>query len=89
MSLNIEEVQKDLRAAKLDGWLFYDFRGRDPIAQRILQLPPGHAHAPLVLFHSGQRDAAKTGAQNRNGISGGAAGRNALFFRAGRTAKAI
>jgi Xaa-Pro aminopeptidase len=30
-----------LRAAKLDGWLFYDFRGRDPIAQGILQLPPG------------------------------------------------
>ena len=30
-----------MRAAKLDGWLFYDFRGRDPIAQRILQLPPG------------------------------------------------
>ena len=41
MSLNIAEVQKDLRAAKLDGWLFYDFRGRDPIAQRILGLPPG------------------------------------------------
>ena len=28
-----------MRAAKLDGWLFYDFRGRDPIAQRVLQLP--------------------------------------------------
>ena len=41
MSLKIEEVQKDLRAAKLDGWLFYDFRGRDPIAHRVLQLPPG------------------------------------------------
>jgi Xaa-Pro dipeptidase len=41
MSLNIAEVQKDLRAAKLDGWLFYDFRGRDPIALRILDLPPG------------------------------------------------
>jgi Xaa-Pro dipeptidase len=41
MSLNISEVQKDLRAARLDGWLFYDFRGRDPIALRILDLPPG------------------------------------------------
>ncbi len=41
MSLNISEVQKDLRAAKLDGWLFYDFRGRDPIALRMLELPPG------------------------------------------------
>jgi Xaa-Pro aminopeptidase len=37
---DISAVQNDLRAAKLDGWLFYDFRGRDPIAQRILQLAP-------------------------------------------------
>ena len=41
MSANIESIQKDLRAAKLDGWLFYDFRGRDPIAHRILALPDG------------------------------------------------
>ena len=41
MSFDLHEVQDDLRAAKLDGWLFYDFRGRDPIAQRILTLPPG------------------------------------------------
>jgi Xaa-Pro aminopeptidase len=41
MSVSIPEIQKDLRVAKLDGWLFYDFRGRDPIAHRILQLPVG------------------------------------------------
>jgi len=41
MSADINAIQSDLRAAKLDGWLFYDFRGRDPIAQGILQLPPG------------------------------------------------
>ena len=41
MSANIEAIQKDLRAAKVDGWLFYDFRGRDPIGHRILQLPEG------------------------------------------------
>jgi len=41
MSADISGIQSDLRAAKLDGWLFYDFRGRDPIAQGILQLPPG------------------------------------------------
>jgi Xaa-Pro dipeptidase len=41
MSFDVQAVQKDLKAAKLDGWLFYDFRGRDPIAHRILQLPPG------------------------------------------------
>jgi Xaa-Pro dipeptidase len=41
MAADIAAIQSDLKAAKLDGWLFYDFRGRDPIAQRILQLPPG------------------------------------------------
>jgi len=39
MSVEITDMQKDLRAARLDGWLFYDFRGRDPIAHRILGLP--------------------------------------------------
>jgi Xaa-Pro dipeptidase len=41
MKVDIPEIQKDLRVAKLDGWLFYDFRGRDPIAHRILDLPAG------------------------------------------------
>ena len=41
MSVDVKEIQKDLRAAGLDGWLFYDFRGRDPIAQRLLKLPEG------------------------------------------------
>lgn len=39
MSFELNAMQGDLRAVKLDGWLFYDFRGRDPIAQRILGLP--------------------------------------------------
>ena len=41
MKVDISEMQKDLRGARLDGWLFCDFRGRDPIAHRILDLPPG------------------------------------------------
>src|SRR5260221_8884604 len=41
MSADIQGIQSDLRAAKIDGWLFYDFRGRDPIAQNILSLPDG------------------------------------------------
>jgi len=41
MSFDVQAVQKDLKGAKLDGWLFYDFRGRDPIAHRILELPAG------------------------------------------------
>jgi Xaa-Pro aminopeptidase len=40
MSVDIKEIQQDLRAAKVDGWLFYDFRGRDPIAHRLLKLLP-------------------------------------------------
>ena len=34
----ISEIQQALRAAEIDGWLFYDFRGSDPLAYRILQL---------------------------------------------------
>lgn len=34
----VAEIQKALQAVKLDGWLFYDFRGSDPLAARILRL---------------------------------------------------
>jgi Xaa-Pro dipeptidase len=34
----VTEIQSALREAKLDGWLFYDFRHSDPLAYRILKL---------------------------------------------------
>jgi Xaa-Pro dipeptidase len=34
----VTAIQTALRDAKLDGWLFYDFRGSDPLAPRILML---------------------------------------------------
>ncbi len=34
----VTEIQSALRAEKLDGWLFYDFRHSDPLAYRILKL---------------------------------------------------
>jgi Xaa-Pro dipeptidase len=34
----VTEIQAALRDAKLDGWLFYDFRHSDPLAYRILKL---------------------------------------------------
>src|SRR2546423_13759134 len=34
----VGEIQTALREAKLDGWLFYDFRHSDPLAYRILKL---------------------------------------------------
>jgi Xaa-Pro dipeptidase len=36
----VSEIQQALCDAEIDGWLFYDFRGSDPLAYRILQLDP-------------------------------------------------
>ena len=38
---SIETIQKELRSAGLDGWLFYDFHHRDPIGARVLGLNGG------------------------------------------------
>ena len=35
---HMESLQKALERDKLDGWLFYSFRGSDPIAENILRL---------------------------------------------------
>ncbi|PKL80228.1 MAG: hypothetical protein CVV25_05050 [Ignavibacteriae bacterium HGW-Ignavibacteriae-4] len=40
--MQIEKIQEELRKMGVDGWLFYDFHGRDHIAARILELPSGH-----------------------------------------------
>ena len=37
----IQSIQAELQAQGLDGWLFYDFHHRDPIAQRILGVSGG------------------------------------------------
>ena len=34
----VSQIQAALRAEKVDGWLFYDFRHSDPLAYRILKL---------------------------------------------------
>ena len=36
--MNLPEIQEQLRAASLDGWLFFDHHVRDPIAYRVLSL---------------------------------------------------
>src|SRR5215212_10932456 len=64
----VREIQQALRDAKLDGWLFYDFRGSDPLAYRILKLGqrgittrrwfyfvPASGE-PVKLVHSIERD---------------------------------
>jgi Xaa-Pro aminopeptidase len=40
---DIDAIQQELKARKIDGWLFYDFWHRDPIAYRVLGLPAGLA----------------------------------------------
>lgn len=42
MSPRIEAIQAALREARFDGWLFAVFRGSDPIAPAVLELPPAH-----------------------------------------------
>lgn len=37
----LSEIQDALRQEGVDGWLFCDFRGSDPLASRILGLDPG------------------------------------------------
>jgi Xaa-Pro aminopeptidase len=39
MEVSIAAIQDALRQAGVDGWLFADFRGSDPLAYRILKLP--------------------------------------------------
>jgi Xaa-Pro aminopeptidase len=36
----VAAIQQALRDNGLDGWLFYDFRGSDPLAYRVLRLDP-------------------------------------------------
>jgi Xaa-Pro aminopeptidase len=41
-AFSLEDVQSALGEAGLGGWLFYDFRGLDPIARKILCLDVAH-----------------------------------------------
>lgn len=38
MSLDVPAVQAALRAARLDGWLLYDFHGSNPVSRRVAGL---------------------------------------------------
>lgn len=41
MPVNVQAVQEALRGQALDGWLWYDFQGSNPIAQRLAGLGDG------------------------------------------------
>jgi Xaa-Pro dipeptidase len=38
--MNLENIQREIRHQKLDGWLFFDHHLRDPLAYRVLGIPP-------------------------------------------------
>src|SRR5258708_14931234 len=40
LTMNINEIQSELRNQKLDGWLFFDHHQRDPLAYRVLGFTP-------------------------------------------------
>jgi Xaa-Pro dipeptidase len=40
--MDIHRIQEALRREKLDGWLFFDHHGRDPLAYRVLGFPQPH-----------------------------------------------
>jgi hypothetical protein len=60
----LPEIQSAIRSERLDGWLLYDFRGLNPIAQRVAGIPSDRLltrrwacfvpaqGAPRWLFHS-------------------------------------
>jgi len=37
--MNIEEIQKQLQFYNIDGWLLYDFHGKNPLALEVMKMP--------------------------------------------------
>ena len=48
--LDLPAVQSALQEQQLDGWLFYDHHGRDPLAYSVLGLPPA-AHVTRRWYY--------------------------------------
>ena len=48
--MDLKQIQDALSQADLDGWLFYDFRGSDPLAASILGLDAA-AHTTRRWFY--------------------------------------
>ena len=56
---DLAAVQSAIRSQKVDGWLLYDFRGINVLAQRVVGLRREEALAPLVLLRPRDGRAAK------------------------------
>lgn len=60
MPLDLPAVQAALRESNLDGWLLYDFRGSNPLADRIVDFPEtGHRTRRWFYFIPAQGEPRK------------------------------
>lgn len=48
--MDIKSIQSELKKAKIDGWLFYDFHNRDSLAYKILGLENKHTTRRWYYF---------------------------------------
>lgn len=48
--MDLRAIQEELKKSRIDGWLFYDFHHRDPIAGRVLGLKQGMATRRWYYF---------------------------------------
>jgi Xaa-Pro dipeptidase len=46
----IQKIQKAIRAEEIDGWLLYDFRGSNPFATAVMEIP-SHMHCTRRMFY--------------------------------------
>lgn len=51
MSFSLDKIQDALRRAHIDAWLFYDFRGMNPIALRVLGLDPTRTRTRRFMYY--------------------------------------
>jgi len=50
LKTKIQNIQKAIRAEGIDGWLLYDFRGSNPFATSVMEIPP-HMHCTRRMFY--------------------------------------
>ena len=79
MAFQLSELQSDIRAAKFDGWLFYDFRGRDPIAHRDFRTTASDEDPALVLLRSREGTPRKLVHKIETEVARCRAGRNSVL----------
>ena len=63
--MEIEKIQQALTDAGLDGWLFYDFHNRDPIAYRVLGMDFGKFTSRRLFYFIPAGGAPRPGARRR------------------------